>query len=388
MQLPSRRNEQLAPQKRVRPDLTIPAAIERAIGGSVARHLRGELNARGLLLPPGRLGIAESEAALLGGRLLTLLVRQCYPIGDQRDEDITIEFEREHDASRVNHALAFGAATAAVLQPRRRECERQERSVELLCAIFNLGIGLVDGLCDGEPDAGGRLLLLFHGRDLLDAAEEMPARGWLREKLAPLLDVDFGLSFTVDVIEAFFRTLHAAYPGDEYLALRRHVGTQLTAALKAERESVGAWPAGDRREQRIECSRRTSVLPFEILQTLAGSDDLHAAHDNPSAGRLLGEAMWRIDDLVDLCQDARSGALNACLLTAGGDPGRPEADLSSLAALEQMLHSTDIATVAADAADCLMGGLRLTRGDCPTAEHLSFLHYIQRYAAITYDETS
>ena len=33
--------------------------------------------------------------------------------------------------------------------------------------------------------------------------------------------------------------------------------------------------------------------------------------------------MWRIDDLVDLCQDARPGALNAILLAATGPDRRP-----------------------------------------------------------------
>jgi hypothetical protein len=332
------------------------------------------------------LAAAEREAALLGERLLTRVVRQCYPISGQREEAITIEFQREHDAARVNAALAFGAMAAAVLVPREHSSERPMCPVELLCAMFNLGIGLVDGLCDEDPDTGGRLLVLLHGRDLVEAAEETPTRGWLGAKLPPRLAMDLGVAFTVDVIEAFFLTLHAVYPDDEWLPLRRRVGTQLTVALEAERQSVGAWPVRTSREQLIECSRCTSVLPFEIIQTLAGGD---IAPTEPSAGTLLGEAMWRIDDLVDLCQDTRRGALNGLLLAATDEPGRPEGELGLLAVLERLLRSTDIARGAAEAAESLLAGLQLAGSGRATAQdHVLFLHFIQRYAGITSSERS
>ena len=138
-------------------------------------------------------------------------------------------------------------------------------------------------------------------------------------------------AFTVEIIEVFFETLHAVYPGEAWLHLRAASAAQLDAALEAER-AVGRRGGGPTdRERLIECSRLTSVLPFEIIETLAAGG---RAHDRPSAGTLLGEAMWRIDDLVDLCQDARSGALNSVLLTA------TEAR-RGVAALERLLASTE-----------------------------------------------
>ena len=99
----------------------------------------------------------------------------------------------------------------------------------------------------------------------------------------------------------------------------------------------------------------------------------------PTAGTLLGEAMWQIDDLVDLCQDARRGSLNGFLLAVATGSGRP-GDRDLLAALERLLNSTDIACAAAGAADKLLAGLQHA-GD----EHqgtASFLHFIQRYAGV------
>jgi len=58
------------------------------------------------------------------------------------------------------------------------------------------------------------------------------------------------------------------------------------------------------------------VLPFEIIETLATGA-------TTAAGTDLGEAMWRIDDLVDLGRDASSGALNWIVELQAGDYTAP-----------------------------------------------------------------
>jgi hypothetical protein len=242
--------------------------------------------------------------------------------------------------------------------------------------MFNLGIGLIDGMCDEDAETGGALLELIQGQDLAKAAEEPLGRGWLRATLPTALAEDHTAAFTVDIIEAFFETLHEVFPGDAWLQQRRVVGTQLGAALDAERRSFIRLADQISREQLIECSRLTSVLPFQIIETLAGGGP---ALTEPTAGTQLGEAMWRIDDLVDLCQDARSGSLNGVLLIAAPGAGRPgEGEL--LTALEHLLASTDIASAAGEAADRLLAGLHRAGEDHPDAA--AFLHFIQRYAGI------
>ncbi len=357
--------------------MEIPARIEQAVSDAVARHLETELGDRGLLLTAEDLAAAEAEAAQRGARLLTRAVHQCYPISRQDGGALAVEFESERAAARIEAALAFGAVTARVLAPGNRDFELVG-SVELMCAMFNLGIGLIDGLCDEDAETGGALLELVQGSDLAKAAEEPRARGWLRSTLPPVFVEDPTVAFTVDIIEAFFETLHVVYPYEAWLQQRRRVGMQLGAALEAERRSVIRSSDQTAREQLIEWSRLTSVLPFQIIETLAGGDHTPAPNEL-TAGTQLGEAMWLIDDLVDLCQDARSGSLNGILLAATTGAGRPgERDV--LAALERLLDSTDIACAAADAAEKLLAGLQLAGDDHQGTA--SFLHFIQRYAGI------
>jgi hypothetical protein len=338
-------------------------SVARDIEQAVARHLATELGDRGLLLTADALAAAEAGAAQQGTQLLNRVVRLCYPGSRQEEAAITIEFESERGAARMAAALVFGAATARVLAPAAAD------STELMCGMFNLGIGLIDGLCDGDAAIGGALLEIVQQQDPAEAAAEPRPRGWLRAAVPASLAADPTVAFTVEVVEAFFETLHTVYPDEQWLQHRRAVGAQLGAALEAERRSV-LRSADETPEQLIECSRLTSVLPFEIIEALA--EGAHARTE-PAAGTQLGEAMWRIDDLVDLCQDAHSGSLNGVLLGAAR-PGDPDFD----AALERLLASTGIAHAAAEAAEKLEAGLQQAGGHATP-----FLYFIQRYAGIS-----
>ena len=289
--------------------MQIPASLEQEIGGVVASNLERELAGRCLLLAADEVAAAEVEAARLGARLLVAVVDQCYSfIGGDRSP--ALAFDSEQTATRLQAALAFGAVTARVLSPSRAHGVALREPIELLSAVFNVGIGLIDSVCDEDAVVGRRLLELVAEPDLVTAAECEPARRWLRAMLPRCLERDATIAFTVDIVECFFETLHAAYPGKAKLGLRREVGTQLAAALRAERVSAGGLTSSYTRDRLRECSRLTSVLPFEIIETLVGADDRHGL---PTPGALLGEAMWEIDDLVDLCEDASRGALNSLL---------------------------------------------------------------------------
>jgi hypothetical protein len=91
--------------------------------------------------------------------------------------------------------------------------------------------------------------------------------------------------------------------------------------------------------------------------------------------------MWRIDDLVDLCADARSGALNSVLLAATDDRGDADIDV-----LRRVLASGSIASTAAEAAARLRTGLQLASDDRSGAvddrAKRSLLYFVQRYTGI------
>lgn len=342
--------------------LQIPPHIEQAVTDAVDGALETELGRRGLLLTAAELTAAAADAAHDGAQLLTAVLHRCYPIM-QGSGAFTLEFEDDGAAARIETALAFGAAAARVV------AREVADGAELLCAMFNLGIGLIDGLCDDEPRTGTALLDLLLGQDLAGAAERPRPRGWVRAAAPQRLVESPAPAFAVDVVEAFFETLHASYPQAAGLQLRNRVGAQLGAALHAERRSVTSSTEQTAREQLIEASRLTSVLPFEIIETLAAGEE---AGRNHRAGTLLGEAMWKIDDLVDICEDARSGALNALLVATG------ETDDDVGAGLERMLSSPDLAEAASRAAENLHAALQ----PAGTERSRAFLSFVQRYAGI------
>jgi hypothetical protein len=358
----------------------IPERIEQAVDDAVAHHLATGLGDRGLLLTAADLAVAEAQAAALGQRLLTRVLHQCYPMIRDAGDDAALEFERSSDVARIGATLTFGAVTSTVLAARQGDRERLPGCVELLCATFNLGIGLIDGVCDGDAESGERLLTHLHGADLFGAAADNRGPGWLRRGLPGPLAADPAMAFTVDIIEAFFQTLHVVYPDATGAHVRRRVGGQLIRALASESQSVGRGLVGSSREGLIECSRATSVLPFQIIETLALGGPTSTT---PSAGTLLGEAMWRIDDLVDLCDDARCGALNSVLVAASGVDAAQRAggQRYRLVDLERLLASSDIASAAAAGAESLRAGLQLA-GEVTAPDRIAFLRFIQMYTAI------
>ena len=337
--------------------MDIPEHLEREIEDAVTHHLATALGNRRLLLTADELAVAQSEAVTLGERLLTSLLHQCYPVPDGH----IVEFERGGDVVRIGAALAFGAVTSRVLAT-----VPPKPAVELLCATFNLGIGLIDGVCDGDVDSGQRLLRHLDAADLTNATQQNRERGWLRVGLPVDLAEDLSVAFTVDVVAAFFETLHQVYPGATHARVRRTVGAQLVRALEAESRSVVSSLGRASRRDLIEYSRSTSVIPLEIIETLSTAGSIS------TAGTLLGEAMWWIDDLVDLCDDAGSGALNGIILCATDHSRR-----CRVTDLERLIASGDLAATAVRAAASFHTALQ-----CAAQDRNAFLQFVQRYAGI------
>jgi hypothetical protein len=360
--------------------MQIPVSLEQEIREAVTSHLETELTRRRLVLTSAEVAAANLDAAQLGARLLSAVVDLCYP-RDAADGPAAVEFDSGQTADRLQAALAFGAISARVLSPATGARARPSETIELLSAVFNVGIGLIDALCDQDPVVGIRLLDLFCKNDLEMAARTEPPHHWLRAKLPPALARDEAVSFTADIVEGFFAALHAVYPRGAGLRVRRDVAAQLTRALDAERLSVGG-SSSDTRERLLECSRLTSVLPFEIIETLVRAGDRRGRQ---TPGTQLGEAMWRIDDLVDVCDDARCGALNSLLINDDRAPWPPNDEQAVLDALERLLTSSDLADGAQAAAESLLSGLgpdhRLS-GQQRRGETLAFLGFIQDYADI------
>jgi hypothetical protein len=366
----------------------VPSAIDRAFEDLVVRQLHSELAARDLLLPAKILWQAEAEIAHQGEALIAHLAAGI--VGASMDTQTAARFDFESDESRarVQAALVFGATVADVLALNADNGGSVAKRVRALCGIFNLGIGLIDSLCDEDSRVGAVLLDFLNGDGdaLVQCARKLRQRGWIREVLPSGYNEDASVRMVADLVEVFFQELHALYPGDTNMSFRHHIGTQLTAALKSERDSICWSPKELDRERLLQTSRRTTVLPLQIIEALACG---RIATDDSSAGTLLGEALWRIDDLVDLCQDVRSGALNSILVRALDDArsGQKDGVYQPLTVLEELLRSRDTEHAAAEAVECLAAGLRLNLnkvgakyGDNEAVTR--FLWFVQRYAGV------
>lgn len=331
--------------------MRIPDELQDAIESRVRCCLTDELGARGLLLGAAELTAADADCTALGQQLLGALLQRCYP-----DAVARVEFEHDAQVVRIQEALAFGAVVCAALST------RASRGRAALCATFNLAIGLLDGICDADDRDAHRLLTALHDIDVTGACTEVRDRGWTRAGLGDDLTADYGIAFLADAIEVFFVQLHEAFPGTGDKPLRRTVRRLLQRALEYEAASLGGRSAPAPRRRLVECSRGTSVLPFEIIEALTTG---RAPMSSPSTGTVLGEAMWLIDDLVDLCDDASTGALNGVLLNAD---------------LDRLLGCPDIASAASRAAEQLGAAVQEVDDE---ASRAALLRFVQRYAGLS-----
>jgi hypothetical protein len=280
----------------------------------------------------------DTDLLTTAPELLARALALCYPEFDLSSQRVDVVFESVEERGRIEQALLFGWATADVLAPTATDHRRP-----LLCAMFNLGIGMIDSLCDNDPLRGAALLEFVQSLDVEAAASGEWREGKMLASLSAGAARDPTLAFTARVIDAFFSLLNATYAPP----VRKEIGRLLAKAFAAEQRSVTRSTAV--RAELLEASRDTSVLPFRIMATLVGVDI--------GAATQLGEALWRIDDLIDLELDARSGALNSLLLDGLPDSARIE-------------------SVAREAVDHLQAGLG-------SGDNSHFLSFVRRYAQIT-----
>ncbi|MGY3677073.1 hypothetical protein [Streptomyces sp. TE33382] len=356
--------------------MEIPEQLREKVDRTVRRSLSTEFEARGLLLSHAAYDAAMTDAARSGERLLRRVVEICY--ANEPEGVREIEFDDDQAALRIGLGLAFGSVTASLIASPGQTRREQAAAIDVSCAAFNLSAGLLDGLCDGTPALGLEFLRIVQAVDLAGAARDRWPAGRLRAALPAPFSADPTVDFTARMIEAFVDALHAGHPGDEGATARDRVGVLLADALEAEHRTVQRSPEFVARDQLIECSRRTSVLPFQIIEHIATGTPALAS---PTAGTLLGEAMWRIDDLVDLTQDTDDGALNSVLLAAG-EPWSASAG-DRIGALEEVIASDVIALTAVEAAEHLKAGLAAASdGKAESKVGRQFLSFVQRYAEL------
>ena len=234
--------------------------------------------------------------------------------------------------AKIVSMLAFGVGAAEVLAAAQGLLCPPE-AVEL-AAVLVLGTAAFDRVCDENPRLRAQLFATL-AREVLDAlcaGDLSPGDADKLVRTARHADVRYVLS----LVAAFFARLASWVPPGP---VRTRVSELLRSAYDAELVTVS--PEAAESADAVAAAVAARVLPFTVITTVTCALAGHGCDGGPGwscdqPATLLGQAMASLDDLADLCMDARTGAVNS-LLTAARTPGADASDPSGL--LVQLLAS-------------------------------------------------
>lgn len=221
-------------------------------------------------------------------------------------------------AARVPAVLALGHELGACLHMLSSGDEATARRIGERCALLNLGISIVDVICDNLPDIASRLGELLDENRLRALGKEDIAAAQLRYDAAGLEQRELRLLLTI--VAAFFSF---ELKDDRSSAEEDGLVSLLVRAYRAEMRSVS--PATLMCGEALAVAREKATLPFVVIGEIA-RDPASPAGQRLPMDRLVEDiavTFWLTDDVVDLASDVRSGALNALLVDP--DVGRSEA---------------------------------------------------------------
>jgi hypothetical protein len=215
--------------------------------------------------------------------------------------------------------LAFGFSMTSGLYKMAGAGGRRCDDAASLGGLFNLGISLMDTLCDSVPESSGAL------RKTLDAdmLQRMTRDG--PKEIRGIVDgiADDDMRVVMKIVCGFFDRLPRS--NRQYSNRLVVMEKELLAAYSAELSSTDASRSSTGRcEEMVRISERKSMAPFRVISEVVR---LHLPTRNESdwrdrirrAARYLGRIFWHVDDLVDVVNDCRWAAVNSVLARSGVD---------------------------------------------------------------------
>lgn len=295
------------------------------------------LDAAGMLIDDQHFDQTRREAAAASRRHFSGAV---HPSGGRDLAPIagSVGFSRGAMARVFGHGWqqAAGFAALAAVRPRR------VATVARLGALFNLGVVLCDHLLDGFPERRATLFAHLPPELLASAPATAPGR-------SGDMGVDFVVALAIEVVSGARRL--GGLPEDL---------DRLTRLL--DRMYRAEWAS-------IETLRTAAPRPSAVWEVLSAKGTLPSAAlavlallGNPAAGgatrtavdtaaRLVGEALWIVDDLADVASDWDAGCWSRPLLLLLDRPGDPP--VSGDHAVRLLLESGIAAAEAQRLADVL-----------------------------------
>jgi hypothetical protein len=218
---------------------------------------------------------------------------------------------------RIPVTVDFGFRQASVLQSLIGAATQWEREAAVLGGAFNLAITLIDYLVD-ELGLGTRVFGLL-SKQMVYGMFSAPRQA--QQKLAETanggasLPEQFLFGLLAYCCASGFQLVSKTGNQDAWEDLGRIVGQLLIA--EAEVASV-TWPTRAEARRLLPSVEAKSCLPsvatLHIARLAYSAAASKLSDEMLAAATQLGNVVWRIDDLVDLLKDLRTGTPNSVLL--------------------------------------------------------------------------
>lgn len=298
-----------------RPQADIPAVLEFLMLHEAQTAFARTMSSRGLTIAPATQATVLDTDRRHGHRIAARLPS---PGLDSR-------FFGRHWRDQAVPVLGFGWGMTHVLAA-HQSLPCQPEAAEL-GAVLILGTAAVDQLLDASPRRRDALLATLSRGLLIAAADRSTGQRALAE--ASLAAQDADIRYVLGLVSAFFLRLTRC-DLDEFWYQR--ICNLLLQGYDAELRTLASSPPGRPSTEILQAHLSARVLPFRVISAIQCGLCRHACDDSDQgscarAAQLLGEAVAAVDDLADLCADARHGAANS-LLNLSADPDR-DADLQS-----------------------------------------------------------
>jgi hypothetical protein len=304
----SARRRPAVPARRPQADV-VPAVLEFLVLHEAQTAFARTMSSRGLTISPATQATVVDTDRRHGHRIAARLPS---PASDSR-------FFGRYWRDQTVPVLGFGWGMTHVLaahQPLPCQPEAAE-----LGAVLILGTAAVDQLFDASPRRRDALLTVLSRDLLIAAADRSTGQRALTEASRAAPDAD--IRYVLGLVSAFFLRLTRCDLDEVWY---QRICDLLLQAYDAELRTLASRPPGRLSAEILQAHLSARVLPFRVISAIqcglcrhacGGSDQGSCAR----AAQLLGEAVAAVDDLADLCADARRGAANS-LLTLSGDPDR------------------------------------------------------------------
>ena len=271
---------------------------------NVAAEIRGALSGIGMWPTDAELIRYATERAQIG----RTAVLNCLPVLGPKDWtammideiDVTNLGSRRAIASMGAFGWSFATAMQMLVDTETRERRRAQA-----CAMFNIGISLLDRVADGSEAGRAHLFDVLDRTTVTTLSQCRSAPAALGQRAD--CEADPTLRMLLKIVAALYEELHQLAEVQPKGAVE--VMEKLVAAYDAEVATHSRQDTGE-----ASVARYRAALPFQVMASInmlaSGDVDVLERRAAEEVAAAVGETFGLVDDLVDLPEDCRVGHPN------------------------------------------------------------------------------